>query len=252
MNLDPKHLKTLRDADYILEYEENPCKSFQEKYYNKIFFHSQTGINTNEAFYHDRVKRAADGKTRLLICSEFMHWKGCVWAAMAAKQLLQKYPDTLLDIYGCGPEKKNMEKILDGVPNVFWHGFVSREEMFQALLDADILLYPSYHHGLATVILQAMQARLPIVALEGDPIAETVKRGCGITASGNCEAEIVESVCACAEKLLEEPELRKKLGENGHKMIETHYEWSVLTKKMSDLYEKLLENKKKSSKGQQQ
>ncbi len=241
MNLDPMRLKTLRVADYILEYEENPCKSFPKKYYKKIYFHSQTGINTSEAFYHNRTKCLPDGKKRLLICSEFMHWKGCVWAAMAAKRILQKYPDTVLNIYGYGPEKKTMERILDGLSNVFWHGFVEREEMFQALLDADILLYPSYHHGLATVILQAMQAQLPIVALEGDPIAETVKRGCGLTASGSSEQEIVDSVCECTEKMLKDPELRLKFGTTGRKMIESHYEWEILTKKMSDLYEKLLE-----------
>lgn len=246
MYLDPMRARTLKDADFIFEYEENPCKSFPEKYYHKVCFHSQTGINTEEPFYHNCVKHSSDQK-RVLICSEFMHWKGCVWAAMAAKKILEKNPDAVLDIYGYGPEKKNMEKILHGVPNVIWHGFVSREEMFQALVDADVFLYPSYHHGLATVILQAMQAQLPIVALDGDPIAETVKWGCGLVAFGKGEKEIVDSVCACAEKILADPELRKKMGEKGREMIRTHYEWSVLTKKMSDLYETLFEQLKKNS-----
>lgn len=246
VHLEPARAVTTAAADWLIEYAENPHPCFPARYRYKVLHHSQTGINTGEPEYRLIREPVGDGKVHLLICSEFMFWKGCVFAAEAAVRVLRGCPDTVLDIYGAGPEEKNMRRILDlpGLSDrVIWHGFVGKADLLQALRNADVFLYPSYHHGLATVILQAMYCRLPIVALAGDPVAETVARGCGLVAHGNSREEIVADVAAKAEELVNRPDLRRQLGDCGRELVDTCYEWQVLTGRLAALYQTMLTTK---------
>jgi len=178
---------TPRCADWIIESGAEIGKScFPQRWQKKVLFHPQTGINTAEPEYRIVRQRNADGKVRLLICSEFLHWKGVTFAAEVFGRIASQRADVELHIYGSGPEKQAMKKIFHryGVEaRVEWKGFVGKQEMLQALFDADILLYPSYHHGLATVILQAMYAKLPIVTIAGDPVARCVAEGGGASST---------------------------------------------------------------------
>ena len=54
-------------------------------------------------------------------------------------------------------------------------------QLIDELHSADLFLYPSFHHGLATVVLQAMLTGLPIVCIEGDATGRVVEQEAGIT-----------------------------------------------------------------------
>lgn len=238
-HLEPFRVLTPRCADLILESgHDNVPSGFPQKYASKIRQHPQTGINTNEPEYNLARQRKYDGKTRLLICSEFMHWKGVTYACEVFGQIASQRDDVELHIIGKGAEEFNMKKILeqhDVTGKVTWHGFVSKREMLQALLDADILLYPSYHHGLATVILQAMWAGLPIVAMLDDPVAHAVNEGAGIVAQGNSIDTILDELVAKTTRLIEEPELRRQLGANGCRLIAEKYNWTSLCRRLNGI-----------------
>ncbi len=241
--LEPMRVLTPLKADWIIESGmEEGKSSFPNRYAAKIRRHPQTGINTSEPEYRMGRKRADDGKIRLLICSEFFHWKGVIFSSELFVRIAKKYDNSELLIYGSGPEKSTMEDIFHkaGIKDrVRFMGFVSKEEMMQALLDADLLLYPSYHHGLATVILQAMFAGLPIAAMAGDPVALAVSEGAGLTADGGNMEEIMNDLERKVSQMIDSPELRKKLGDRGRELIRTRYEWSVLVRKHVSLLEEM-------------
>lgn len=226
-------------ADRIIESGFPPGESgFPARWRNKIVQHPQTGINTDEPEYRCTRRRQADGRVRLLICSEFIHWKGVTFAAETFGRIASGRDDVELWIYGSGPEEKNMRAVFarHGVENaVVWKGFVGKAEMMQALFDADILLYPSYHHGLATVILQAMYAGLPIVTIAGDPVAQCVAEGGGMVADGADMAAILDDLAAKTLQLVDSAELRRKIGEQERVLVRERYEWNVLTRRLSDI-----------------
>ncbi len=239
--LDIGRILTPRCADWIIESGAAPGEScFPARWRKKVVFHPQTGINTAEPEYRISRQRRDDGKVRLLVCSEFLHWKGVTFAAEIFGRIAAKRDDVELHIYGSGPEKGTMKKFFRqyGVEDrVEWKGFVGKEEMLQALFDADILLYPSYHHGLATVILQSMYVKLPIVTIAGDPVAQCVAEGGGVVADGATMREILDDLTKKTVTLIESPEMRRDLGEKGRKLIEEKYEWSILCRKLSHLLE---------------
>ena len=236
---EPMRFLTPRAANWILEYDSRPDGScFPVRWQPKVRRHPQTGVNTAEPEYSTERRRNDDGKIRLLICSEFLHWKGVVFSAEIFSRIARRRDDVELYLYGSGPEKETMAAIFRraGVENrVHWKGFVGKQEMIQALFDADILLYPSYHHGLATVILQAMYARLPIVALKGDPIGLAVADGAGLVAEGGTMPEILDDLERKTGLLIGSPDLRKQLGDRGRRLVEERYEWRVLTARLSSL-----------------
>ena len=239
MHLEPLRVLTPRRADLILESGHDSVPSgFPQKYASKIRQHPQTGINTEEPEYKITRRRKDDVRTHLLICSEFMHWKGVTYACEVFGRIASKRDDVELHIIGKGPEQREMECILEkhGVTGkVIWHGFVSKREMLQALLDADILLYPSYHHGLATVILQAMWAGLPIVAMLDDPVAQAVNEGAGLVAQGDSMNVILEDLVFKTTKLIDKPDLRQKLGANGRRLIAEKYNWASLCQTLNGI-----------------
>ena len=221
---------------------------FPARFREKLLSHPQTGINPDEPEYGQCARRrSADGKVRLLICSEFLHWKGVTFACEIFGRIASRRQDVELHIYGKGPEEKAMRKILatHGVTQkAHWFGFVGKQEMLQALCDADILLYPSYHHGLATLILQAMWARLPIVAMLDDPVAQVVAQGAGVVGHGETMAALLEDLTRKTLELIQDSALRRRCGEAGKRLIREEYAWSASVGRLSALLEREVQRRR--------
>jgi glycosyltransferase involved in cell wall biosynthesis len=244
-HFEPCRVLTTHCANWIIECGAAPGTScFPKKYQKKILHHPQTGINSSEPEYRIQRRRDRDGKTRLLICSEFLHWKGVRYSAEVYARIASQRDDVELWIYGAGPEKKFMQAIFKKhkvEKSIRWNGFVSKQEMLQGLADADILLYPSYHHGLATVVLQAMFFGLPIVTNAGDSIALVASEGAGVVADGNTMSQIMDNLTDKTMFLIDHPEIRKGIGIHEQNLINQKYEWCNLTKRLSDLLQQIAE-----------
>ena len=235
-------------ADCIIECGEEEGKSaFPRCLQKKIIRHPQTGISLDDPEYRTGRKRADDGKIRLLICSEFIHWKGVTFACEVFCRTAKVRSNVELVICGTGPEEKTMRRILEKgnvLDRAVFRGFISKQEMFQELCDADILLYPSYHHGLATLILQAMYAGLPIVCIKGDPVALAVSEGAGMAADGRSLAEILDDLSAKTLQLVDSPELRRRYGAGGHQLAVERYDWQKMCTLLAGHLEKIAEEKR--------
>ena len=243
-NLNLARIFTEIRADLLIAYpQEKSAVPFRKRHHGQLIFYPQTGINVDDPEYDLPEKVFPERGTRLLICSEFMHWKGCTFAAEAFSRLAQSRLDVTLDILGAGPEEKNMRRIFARyhVENrVRFHGIVPKQIMMFYLHSADVLLYPSYHHGLATIILQAMWAKLPIIALKGDFIATAVAEGAGLCADGNTLDEAIADIVVKAGKLLDDKTMRQSMGKRGRELIKTKYSWDVLVAGMDHIYRQLI------------
>jgi glycosyltransferase involved in cell wall biosynthesis len=83
-------------------------------------------------------------------------------------------------ILGEGPEKENLLKLAKKLKvenRLILPGFVSEEEKFQYLDNADIYVLSSLHEGFGIVLQEAMQVGLPIVATNNGGQVDFVKDG---------------------------------------------------------------------------
>jgi glycosyltransferase involved in cell wall biosynthesis len=243
IHAEPGRVLTGRWADWILE--TPACggdSSLPAAHRHKVISHPQTGINTSEDAYNLPSKSKGRDRVRLIICSEFVHWKGVIFSAEVFARLAVRRHDIELVVCGYGPEEEEMKRIFDrcGIADrVTFKGFLGKRDMLVALKESDILLYPSYHHGLATVILQAMYVGLPIVALHGDAVASTVADECGVAADGDDIEQILKNLESVTEHLIDDPSLRATLGARGSEMIRTTYEWERMVERLDLIYQTL-------------
>ncbi len=129
-----------------------------------------------------------------------------VWA-----QVVKKYPDWKLDIFGDGPYRSELQKL---ITNLNLQGSVrlrgTTDLIYKEYNSSDFFIFTSSAEGLPMVLLEAMSCGLPCVSFdcpEGpfDIIEDNVN---GYLVENNNEAQMFEKI----EKLINSPELVEQLG----------------------------------------
>ncbi|MBZ9572939.1 glycosyltransferase family 4 protein [Patescibacteria group bacterium] len=148
-------------------------------------------------------------------------------------------------IIGDGPEKKNLEdlKYKLALNNVHFLGYMGddrKQELEEFYYRADVFIAPSvWDEPLGLVILEAMASKTPVIATRKGGIPLAVKDGInGFLIRPRSSQQIVE---AC-NKLLENDELRKKMGENARKTVEKKFTWKKIAQKYIRIYKKAYTN----------
>jgi len=82
-----------------------------------------------------------------------------------------------------------------------------------------------------------MACKTPVVATNIVGVAKDVKENnCGIIVPPKDPKALAEAIL----EILKNPELAKKMGENGRKLVERKYSWKKITKKVMGVYEEVL------------
>ena len=247
--IEPARWLSIFGADVILNHSSKYANyKYPKSLEHKVQDHIQTGLDTSEDEYKDIVsmlEKKLNAPIRLIITSELVAWKGVVISAEIFSTIAQSRNDVELVILGEGPQKREMQKIFkmfEVEDKVIFKGFVSKATLMQELHEADILLYPAYHHGLATIILQSMYAYLPIISMNGDIISDTVHEKCGLASGGQDIEEIKQNLITNTLKLIDDKVLRNKYALEGRTMIETTFEWKELVKSMDHIYTEIMDD----------
>lgn len=94
----------------------------------------------------------------------------------------------LLDItiIGNGPEKESLEKLIkETKSSVKLLPFISDEDTFKQFQTADLFVLPSHYEAFPGIILDAMQAGLPIVATDVGELSNILKKGAPLAIPAN-------------------------------------------------------------------
>lgn len=88
--------------------------------------------------------------------------KGVRFLAGAWRRVATAVPSAWLLVVGEGPEASTVRAILGEAPRVRWLGY--REDVPSVMAALDLLVLPSLVEGAPNVVLEAMAARVPVVA----------------------------------------------------------------------------------------
>jgi 2-deoxystreptamine N-acetyl-D-glucosaminyltransferase/2-deoxystreptamine glucosyltransferase len=176
---------------------------------------------------------AGVGKPRVLFVGRLAPQKG-VGTLVAAAGLL-KHPSALVLLVGDGPERKALEreaKRLGVGDRLRFVGFVAHERLPAVLAHADLLVLPSLYEELGTVLLEGMQAGLPVVASETGGIPEVIEDGVNgmLVAPGEPEA-----LARAIDRLLADRGLARRLSERAKERAKD-YDWEVLAERVLRVY----------------
>lgn len=198
------------------------------------------GVNLNE-FAHARSdffhEFGLKDKKILLFVGRLDRNKGVDLLIKAMPLILKEIPDAHLAIIGpdCGFEEElkhlSTKTRING--RVTFFGNLKREKVIAAMKSAMLLILPSRYEAFGIVLIEAMAARLPVVATNHSAIPGVIKNMVdGLLFSLDNYAELAQKVV----ELIKNEKLRNQIIEAAWRKVKNNFDWDNSAKKMEEIY----------------
>lgn len=160
--------------------------------------------------------------------------KGQEYIIAVAREIRVSHPDVQFLLVGGGEDEELLKSAASGLPNVTFVGFVHNVGDF--LEASDLFVLPSNREGIGSVLLDAMDRALPIVASRVGGVPDIVHDGeNGILIDPARTDQLRDGILL----LRGDPELRRKLGERGRDFAKS-FTATVMASKYLDVYRYVL------------
>ena len=184
----------------------------------------------------------------ILSASQLVERKGTLYLIEACAILKSRGFSFRCMIAGDGKEREFLElrvKELDLSPHVQFTGVYSQAELGTLFEKADIFVLPCIvastgdRDGIPVVLMEAMQAGLPVISTGVSGISELIySEHNGILVSEKDASSLADSIQHC----LENQKLRQHLGKNAHETIVQDFNLQKTIQTLVTIYEKHLHN----------
>jgi glycosyltransferase involved in cell wall biosynthesis len=186
-------------------------------------------------------RAAADAEpATLLFVGTLSRRKGVAELAAAAGELRRQVPDgwSLVVVGGAAEvgedEATQMREALaaQGLADAAV-GPRSAAQVRELMAAASVLVLPSHWEGQPITILEAMASGLPVVSTTVGAIPDVVRDGVDglLVPPGD-----VPALTTALRRLVEQPQLRRRLGESGRRRAEERYDIAVLADRLRPFY----------------
>jgi glycosyltransferase involved in cell wall biosynthesis len=174
----------------------------------------------------------------VLTIGRLTHMKGQWHLIDAVPGLAARFPDVAVILLGDGPLRTSLQgraAVLGVSRHVCFAGH--RPDARQLLSAADVFVLPSRHEGMPLAALEAMEARLPVVATRVIGSAEVVDDGVtgALVRPGDPAA-----LGAAVARLLDAPALRRRQGTAGRHRYEACFTRERMAVETAAVYESVL------------
>ncbi|HUO75599.1 MAG TPA: glycosyltransferase family 4 protein [Candidatus Paceibacterota bacterium] len=141
-----------------------------------------------------------------------------------------------LVIVGDGPLRRELAALAEreGVRQyVEFRGTVPSADVQRLLRMSDVFARPSLSEGLGSAFLEAMEARVPVVASPVGGIPDIITDGeTGLL----CDPTDIEAIATAIIRLFEDASLRQRIVEDAYAMVRERYTWNVVAQRMATVY----------------
>jgi glycosyltransferase involved in cell wall biosynthesis len=151
--------------------------------------------------------------------------------------LLRKGRRVACTIVGDGPERVRLQQLATalGIDSIVsFAGYVDQDKI-QAYYDrANAFVLASFAEGVPVVLMEAMAKSLPVIATRITGIPELIEDGQnGLLVT----PARVDELVAAVEKLIDDPDLRRRMGQQARIQIETHFNVVTIGRQVRTLLE---------------
>jgi glycosyltransferase involved in cell wall biosynthesis len=163
--------------------------------------------------------------------------KGLTDFVEAAACLKDELPDVGFIIFGDGPLRLSLTEQIKhrGMEHrLVLAGY--REDLDQLLPAVDVLAIPSLTEGLPVILLEALRARVPVIATAVGGIPEVIEDG---QEGYLIAARDTAALSSRMRKILLDPELRIRMGAAGQKKVIEEYNTGLQAERYQLLFEQL-------------
>ena len=198
----------------------------------------KNGVDIN-LFKPDISKRQDDETVNFVYVGRLSYDKGVHLLLDAFRMYHRENPNAKLTLIGDGMLKHRIDGCVnDG--SLSWLGAMNHDEIPAVLQKMDAFVIPQNIGGLGMSVLEAMGCGLPVITTA---IGETV-RLLGKDEGILVEPENVGAVVDAMRTLVEDTELRRRMGRHCRKKIEEKYSWNTQIVQIEQVYKRAIERKK--------
>lgn len=159
------------------------------------------------------------------------------------KYVVKNEPQTHLVIVGQGQEELNLRKLVKKLAlekSVHFTGKLDNKVVPSSYSDADIFVFASSSETQGLTVLEAAASGLPLVVVD-DPAFSNI----ALENRNALKSPLNQKIFALSViRLLSQPEMRKKFGENSVKIVAENFQSGRLTEELLDYYEKIIQSRK--------
>lgn len=198
------------------------------------------GVDVNEFKFVEEK----DVSINLMLAGRLLWKKGVKELIDAGKIIKKKYKNCKViivgepDIENPGAIPINVLKGWEENGDIIWYRGISQEKMPEMIALSNIIVLPTtYGEGIPKFLLEAASVGRAIIATDVPGCREIViQNETGILVPVND----IDSICKAIEYLIENPEIRKKMGNNGRLLVRQEFSQSMVVEKTIMLYDRLL------------
>lgn len=157
-----------------------------------------------------------------------------------AERVLRRLPDAQFVLVGDGPLRPEIEQRAASLgigQRVSFLG--ARDDIPEVLASMAMAVLTSASESLSNAILEAMAARLPVVAYNVGGNSELINEQRGFLIEPNDESSFADAIV----RLLSDPQLRREQGDHAWCFAKENFSLDRIKRKYEDLYLNLLEKK---------
>jgi glycosyltransferase involved in cell wall biosynthesis len=154
-------------------------------------------------------------------------------------EIVERSGDMKLIVAGYGTDESILISLFNKCRNVEYIGKISYEEIIENTYAADFLfalydpIIPNNKFASPNKLFEAMMCGKPIIVSAETSMARIVERdNCGKVVPYGDIKKITETIIL----LKNNPDLCRRLGENGRRAYEERYSWKIMEKKLINLY----------------
>jgi len=228
------------DRDYFVEQDLSPAGKVDLIYGSGIDIEGLTAQRSSPRQLDElRSSLNLQGRTVITMISRLMKVKGVTEFAETAARIRQKRPDTAFLLIGpavtSGPMAVSAS-ILEGNTDIQYLGL--RDDIPDLLAISDIFALPTYlREGIPRVLFEAAAMKLPLITTDTPGCRETVIDG----ENGYLiPPRSTESLTEACLKLLESPELRRRMGQRSYRLMQERFELSIVSAAYARLFRQTL------------
>ncbi len=175
----------------------------------------------------------------LITVARLFMLKGHEYIIESAKKLSKRYQKCIWLFVGDGNLTEHYKQQVRefGLADKFkFTGLLPPSQIPLAIQSSDILVHCSLREGLARTLPQAMLCGRPAISFDVDGAKEVVNDNTGRL----IEPENIEQLTNACTELIEDDNLRKKLGENGRVSVKEKFAPETMVDTIEKVYHKLL------------
>ena len=234
---------------YMSKIDERIAVSSAARYFVSRYFPGDYRIIPNGVdvdFYANArpFPEFRDGKVNILFVGRVENRKGAMYLLKAYATIKARRPDTRLIIVGRGPQIGDLRRFVHSqrIGDVFFAGRIDDTDKARFYKTADIFVAPSTgQESFGIVLLEAMAAGCAVVASDIHGYKRVVQRN----VSGLLvEPKDPDAIAEALERLIADPELRRRLGDAGARRA-PEYDWTHVTAELVRVYESVIARREK-------